>query len=317
MKYDYILLDGMNAIHRAAHSYDLGFWENSVYVPTGIVYGFFQILTTVMRKFGAEGAEIYVCWDAGYDHRVALYPDYKVSRRNREPVPEEDKTDNDETFWKQSDALKTLLRMAGVRQARAQGYEADDVMATLARRFGEQGKRVAIYTTDQDLHQCVTDQVHVLSPGWGGGKEKVWTPVEVLDKWGYPPDRVAEIKAMIGDSGDDIPGCPKCGPVSARKLFAAYGGVEGVLQAAGEPGVFHGEYEGKAWKAKALTQAVRDNAELIRVSWELAKVVFDAPVTLTQDRLNEPLLREALSRIEFFSFLEPSGFEYLKKCGAT
>jgi hypothetical protein len=80
--------------------------------------------------------------------------------------------------------------------------------------------------------------------------------------------------------------------------------------------VFHGEYQGKAWKAKALTQAVRDNAELIRVSWELAKVVFDAPVSLTQDRLNEPLLRAALSRIEFFSFLEPSGFEYLKKCGA-
>jgi DNA polymerase I len=316
MKYDIILLDGMNAVHRAANSYDLGFWEKDTYVPTGIVYGFFQILTSTYRKFGNPGAEIYVCWDAGYDHRIALYPEYKANRRNREPVPEEEKTSNQETFWKQRDALKTLLRIAGVRQARAQGFEADDVMATLSRRFAAENKSVAIYTTDQDLHQCVTERVHVLSAGWGGGKEVCWTPSLVREKWSVSPERVAEVKALIGDGGDNIPGCPKCGMVSAQKLFAAYGSLEGVLKAAGEPGPFRGEFAGKEWKAAALTQNVRDNLALIQVSWELAKVVFDAPVVISEDLLQEDLLRQALQRIEFFSFLEPAGFEILKLCGA-
>jgi len=312
MKYDFILIDGMNVLHRAAHAYDLGFWENGVYHPTGMVYGFFQILMTTIKRFADTDCKVIVCWDAGYDHRVEIYPDYKISRRNRELIPEEDKTDNQETFTGQYRGLKKILQIAGIPQCRANGFEADDVMATLARLYDLSGK-VAIYTTDQDLHQCVTQNTHVVSPGFGGGKEKIWDVAAVEKKWNVPPTRVAEVKALLGDSGDDIPGCAGCGPVSVDKLFAAYGGVEGVLEAAGNPGMLKGTYKGKAWKAASLTKSVRENAELIRISWELAKVVFDAPLQMTDGDRNEPLLNEALGRLRFHSLQEPDNVALLKR----
>jgi DNA polymerase-1 len=306
--YQVILVDGQNIIHRAAHSYS----ELSVVttegdtVLTGAAYGFFQIVTSIWERYAASDCQLIICWDGGYKHRTELFPDYKAARRNRDPSEmEEHQTD----IPNQSEAVKILLRLAGWCQARAWDFEADDVMATLAKQHG--GKRVAICTTDQDLHQCVTETTHVISPKWGSSQDTIWTPEAVTEKWGVPPGRVPEAKALAGDSSDGIPGCPGCGAGWAKKLLAS-GPLSEVLERADE-GVLTGEYQGKKWKTPSLTQKIIDNRDLILVSWELAKVVEDAPVKLTHPEIDRARLRMAFNRLRFHALLDPQAFRALER----
>lgn len=203
----------------------------------------------------------------------------------------------------QVQAVRKLIGLAGWAQAKASGYEADDVMAALAARHRD-SKSVAIYTGDQDLHQSVRNNVHVISGK--SGKETVWTLREVQEKWGNPPERIAEMKGIIGDPGDDIPGCPKVGMVMAKKLFAQYGGVRKIIQAAQQEGaLLQGEYNGKSWKAKAVTAKVAAHAEDILMSWELARVIEDCEVLIRQEDPNQPGLRKSFNFLEFSSLLMP------------
>jgi 5'-3' exonuclease len=309
--YDVILVDGMNVLHRAAHSFsDLSVVtrEGSM-ILTGATYGFIHIVKGIWEKYARSNeSRITICWDGGYRHRLELYPDYKANRRNKRP---EDLEDYQRDLPNHGKALRRILRVAGWCQAEANGYEADDVMATLAKKWGdEDGTRVAIYTMDQDLHQCVTPDIHVISPKWGSSKDTIWTPDAVSEKWGVPPRRVAEVKALAGDSGDNIPGCPGCGKGWARKLLASNRHVTEVLEWAGK-GTLEGEYQGKRWKAKALTEKIRENHDLILTCWELAKVVEDAPVTFSHPPPDTSRLRVAFQRLRFHQFLEPNNFQVL------
>lgn len=312
MKYDYLLLDGLNVMHRAGFSYELGYWEGSDYHETGAVYGFFRIAMTFYNKYAAPGAKLIICWDAGYKHRLELYPNYKISRRVPISPDDTEKVEARAQHRGQKQALQAALKAAGWRSAVAPGYEADDVLATLATRFSAAGKTVALCTTDQDLHQVVSDKVHVISKGFKG--EKTWTPKEVEKKWGFLPHRVAELKALQGDSGDDIPGCPGCGGTWAKKLLMSYGDIEAILGAAAQ-GPLTGEWEGKTWKAKALAVKMAANADLVRVSHELAKVVCDAGIEIQQADPRPADLTEQFSRMTFYSLLEPRNLDRILEIG--
>lgn len=316
--YDVILIDSMSLLHRAAHSYaTLGFLgENGTWVFTGPVFGFLTMAIGVWEKYASEGCEVYFCWDAGYQHRLDLYPEYKANRRQKasptekEPTsaPEESRAD----LKMMESALRRLLYVGGFRQAVAKGYEADDVLATLGARFGDSG-RVALYTIDQDLHQSVTDSVHVVSSI--SGKDKIWTPAEVVEKWGLPPDRVAEMKGLIGDGGDNIPGCPGCGMGWAQKMFAQYGDVRRIIAAskAGPKPLLRGELNGKKWQTPSLTSAISANEQNILVSWELAKVVRDAPVIINSGSRDEDKFTHIMSKLRFYSLLEGDKWATLEK----
>jgi DNA polymerase I len=312
MKYDYLLLDGLNVMHRAGFSYQLGYWEDSNYHETGAVYGFFRIAMTFYNKYAAPGAKLIVCWDAGYKHRLELYPNYKISRRVPVAPEDSEKIEQKAQHRGQKQALHAALGAAGWRSSTAYGYEADDVLATLSTRFSALGKTVAMCTTDQDLHQVVSNRVHVISKGPKG--EKVWDPKAVEAKWGFPPDRVAELKALMGDSGDDIPGCPGCGLGSARKLLQSYGSIEGVLEASPK-GPLTGVWEGKPWKAKALSTKMVENAELVRISHELAKVVCDVEADVVHPEASEESLRAQFSLMTFYTLLEERNLNRILEIG--
>ena len=169
MKYDLILIDGMHLMHRAAHSYrELGVYRGDHFFPTGCIYGFIFLATNVWKKHGNPHSRLVVCWDAGYDHRTALYPLYKANRRVAREEGEAS------SIPAQKTALQRILRVAGWAQAVSPGFEADDVMGTLASQ--EKGS-VAIYTGDQDLHQMVCDRTHVISAS--KGKEVIWDIAKV------------------------------------------------------------------------------------------------------------------------------------------
>jgi DNA polymerase-1 len=318
-RYQNLLIDGLNLMHRAGHNYDLGYWENGNYTPIGMVFGFISMTLSLVRKYGEkQGVRVVVCWDAGYKHRTDLYPNYKISRRTPKSLPEgqetPDKTENQETFREQRDVLRGLLDAMGWEQAKAPGFEADDVMATLAVQAEARGETCGVYTTDGDLQQVVSDRVNVISSGYG--KDKIWDPAEVLEKWGFEASRVAELKGLQGDGGDDIPGCPGCGMGWAQKLLGEFGSIEGIL-AASEKGLLQGTWGGKAWKAKKLTETLRENAELVRISHELAKVVRDCPAVSRDTHFNEPLVRAEFERMAFHSLLEEKNFDLLRSLGRT
>jgi DNA polymerase-1 len=313
-RYKNLLIDGLNLMHRAGHNYDLGYWENDTYKPIGVVFGFLSMTLSLVRKFGEkENVRVVVCWDAGYKHRTDLYPNYKISRRT--PKPEDpEKSDNQETFWVQKKTLQEILDLLGLEQARATGFEADDVMATLATEAEARGETCGIYTNDGDLQQVVSDLVNVISGGYG--QDKIWSPKEVLEKWGFPSNRVAELKGLQGDGGDDIPGCPGCGMGWAQKLLGEFGSIEEIL-ASSEKGLLQGTWGGKPWKAKKLTEALRENADLVRISHELAKVVRDCPAVSRDTHFNEPLVRAEFERMAFHSLLEEKNFDLLRSIGRT
>jgi len=302
VSYDVVLVDCMNLLHRAAHAYRHLYVQTPQggMIETGPAFGFINMTLGIHEKFCRPGGQMIFCWDAGYQHRLEIHPGYKASRREKkEKPPKEDRV----AMGPQVQAVRKLIGLAGWAQAKASGYEADDVMAALAARHRD-SKSVAIYTGDQDLHQSVRNNVHVISGK--SGKETVWTLREVQEKWGNPPERIAEMKGIIGDPGDDIPGCPKVGMVMAKKLFAQYGGVRKIIQAAQQEGaLLQGEYNGKSWKAKAVTAKVAAHAEDILMSWELARVIEDCEVLIRQEDPNQPGLRKSFNFLEFSSLLMP------------
>ena len=309
-RYDVILVDGMNVLHRAAHSHQ----GLSVLAPsgaevlTGAAFGFFRIVMSVWEKYAKDGTKLTVCWDGGYKHRTDIFPDYKANRRNKDPSEVE-------AFLKdlpnQRKALGRILAVAGWAQAIAWGFEADDVMATMAREESEKGKDVAIYTMDQDMHQCVTEKVHVVSPKWGSFDDTIWSVRAVTEKWGLPPTRVHESKALAGDKGDNIPGCPGCGKGWAKKLLANASLPE-VLEKAKE-GILTGTFEGKNWRTPSLTQKILDNSELILISWELAKTVDSCEVQITHLPPRPARLRVAFDKLQFEEYLIPSNFQLISE----
>jgi DNA polymerase-1 len=311
-RYDIILVDGMNLLHRAAHSYaELGIiTPDGDTILTGATYGFINLIKVIWERYSSHECKLIICWDGGYKHRTSLYADYKASRRNRDP---DELEDFQRDVPNQRRALTRILKAAGWAQAIAPGYEADDVMATIAHDL--EGKRLAIYTMDQDLHQCVTATTHVVSPQWGSNKDKIWTPAEVEEKWGVTPDRVPEVKAFAGDSSDNIPGCPGCGKGWARK-FLATSQVQEIIDRADE-GILTGEYDGKKWRTPSLTKKIQENRELILISWELAKTVNDVPVLMQKEPPNWDHLRVAFDKLRFYQFLEPANFKVLQAIAYT
>lgn len=308
-RYDIILVDGMNLLHRAAHSYS----ELGIVTPegdtilTGATYGFINLIKVIWERHSSNECKLIICWDGGYNHRTAIYADYKSNRRKRDP---EELEDFQLDIPNQRRALTRILKAAGWAQAIAPGFEADDVMATIAHDLEGSGKAVAIYTMDQDLHQCVTETTHVVSPQWGSNKDKVWTVNEVTEKWGVKPTRVPEVKAFAGDSSDNIPGCPGCGKGWARKLLA-FSSVSEVIDRAAE-GILTGEYDGKKWRTPSLTKKIQENRDLILISWELAKTVNNVEVLMQTSTPNWDHLRVAFDKLRFHQFLEPSNFQVLQ-----
>jgi len=314
MKYDYLLLDGLNVMHRAGFSYELGYWDDSQYHETGAVFGFFRIAMAFYNRYAAPGAQMIVCWDAGYKHRLELYPNYKISRRTPVSELDSEKMEAKAQHRSQRDALRASLDAAGWGKAIAPGYEADDVLGTLAARFSALGKTVALCTTDQDLHQVVSERVHVISNGPKG--EKTWDPKAVEKKWGFAPHRVAELKGLMGDGGDDIPGCPGCGGTWAKKLLMSYGSIDAILEAASQ-GPLTGEWDGKPWKAKSLANKLADNAELVRVSHKLATVVTNCDFDVEWPKPDVKRLQGLFDLMTFYSLLDQKNFSRILEMGGN
>ena len=183
--------------------------------PTNAIYGFVKMLEKMRQAIGPT--HLMVVWDGGLSaERVAALPEYK-SHRPEMPAD----------LRPQLDGICSYLSAAGVPQYCGDGVEADDYIASLARRAEAEGWDVVIASSDKDFMQLVSDRVGLLNPNDKGGA--VWTHEQVLAKAGVAPGQVADWLALMGDAVDNIPGVPGVGPKTAAGLLQQFGSVESLL----------------------------------------------------------------------------------------
>jgi DNA polymerase-1 len=248
----------------------------------------------------------YLAWihDAGTSFRHEVFPDYKATR---EKLSEELQADFDQGL----DRIVDLLEAYRVPVVAIDGFEADDVIGTMAREGLEQGLKVVVVSGDKDFQQLVRPGVWLLNPGRGGpaGVEEQWVSVENgSERLGVPPGLVTDYLALVGDSSDNVPGVPGIGEKTARELVDVYGNLEEILAHAGEVA------------KKRPREALLAHEEEARLSKRLVTIRDDVPVELALDqfrlqRPDVPRLRQLFLELEFSSLLK--GLEEAERPAGT
>ena len=210
------LLDGSSYIYRAYFA--IRHLSSPKGFPTNALYGFTQMLLKVMKDHAP--AHVAVIFDAGkHTFRNELFPAYKATRAT---MPED--------LAQQIEPIKQMVRAFNIPALQLPGFEADDIIGTMARQCEAQGLRCVVVTGDKDLMQIVTENVTLLDTM----KEKSIGLAEVREKFGVDPDRVVDVLGLWGDASDNIPGVPGIGEVTAKKLLQEFGSLDELLARAGE-----------------------------------------------------------------------------------
>jgi DNA polymerase I len=213
------LIDGPSLVYRAFFALPESI-ATSTGVPTNAIFGFASMLVKIVTEYGV--CPTVVAWDAGTSGRSELFPEYKASRRSRPDL-----------LKQQWPAMEPLVEAFGYRNVRLEGYEADDVIASLVQRAinAEPPVEVMIVTGDRDVFQLIDDRglVKVMATARGITDTKIYDRQAVIDRYGIPPELIPDFYGLKGDTSDNIPGIPGIGDKTASELLQSYGSLEQVL----------------------------------------------------------------------------------------
>lgn len=276
------LLDAYALIYRAYYAFIKNPRINSKGLNTSAVMGFVNTINDVINR--EKPAYIGVAFDpSGPTFRHEMYPEYKAQR---EACPEDIK--------KSVPIIKQILHAMNIPVLEMAGYEADDVIGTLAKKAGEMGNiDTFMITPDKDYGQLVEENVRMYRPRFGGGYE-IMGPKEVMEKYGISsPLQVIDLLGLMGDASDNIPGCPGVGEKTAIKLISDFGSIENLLQSTDQ-------------LKGAIKKKVEENTKQIEFSKFLATIKIDVPIELNLDELkyeepNEEELEKIFAELEFKS----------------
>ena len=278
------LLDAYALIYRSYYAFIKNPRINSKGLNTSAIMGFLNTLNEVLTK--EKPTHIGVAFDPhGPTFRSEAFPAYKAQR---EETPED--------IRKAVPIIKDLLKAYRIPILQVDGFEADDVIGTLAEKAGSIGVETYMLTPDKDYGQLVRDNVFIYRPRHGGGYETMG-PKEVCEKYNIPsPMAVIDLLALMGDSADNFPGCPGVGEKTAAKLIDEFGSIEQLLARSSE-------IKGK------LREKVEQHVEDIKMSYFLATIKTDVPIELDMENLklvepNEDELGKLLTELEMKSFAD-------------
>ena len=219
-----LIIDGHSMAFRAFYALPPDNFVTATGQHTNAVYGFVSMLTRLLET--EKPTHIAVAFDVSrHSFRTEEYPEYKGTR---DATPEE--------FKGQVELIREVLDAMGIVSLAREGFEADDILATLAYRAGNDGATVLVVSGDRDSFQTVTDNVTVLYPGTGPGDLRRMTPEAVEEKYGVPPHRYPEIAAIVGETSDNLPGVPGVGPKTAAQWINKYDGLDNLIARAEEIG---------------------------------------------------------------------------------
>ncbi len=280
------LIDGNSLVYRAFFALPESI-ATSRGVPTNAIFGFASMLVKLMTEYGQ--VPTVVVWDAGSSGRKEIAPDYKAGRASRPDLLKE-----------QWPTMEPLVDAFGYVNVRAEGYEADDVIATLAGRAAREGIAVTVVTGDRDAFQLIEPNVKIMATGRGITDTKLYDREAVIDRYGIPPEMIPDFYGLKGDTSDNIPGVPGIGDKTASSLLQQFGDLETVLasvdQISGakrkENLVNHAE---DARRSRDLATAIRD----VDVELDLDDSLARAPDrSRLRDTFREFELRDPLRRLE-------------------
>lgn len=281
-----ILIDGNSVIYRAFFA--MPPLTNSSGLHTNAVYGFTNMLLRLIQE--EKPTHILVAFDAGKEtFRHEGYQEYKGGR---EKTPQE--------LTEQFPLMRELLESFGIAWFELPGYEADDIIGTISKQGEESGREVLVVTGDKDMLQVVSDKVTVALTRKGISEVEPYGPNEIKEKYGLAPLQIIDLKGLMGDASDNIPGVPGIGEKTALKLLHQFGSVEEVL-------AHTDELKGK------MKENLVNHAEDARMSKRLATIFREVPVERTWEDMTFSGISEAtavpmLRKLEFKSLLERLSF---------
>ncbi len=284
MKEKLVLIDGHSILNRAF--YGVPDLTNSQGLHTNAVYGFLNILFKILEEEKPDF--LAVAFDVkAPTFRHEIYKEYKGTRK---PMPKE--------LHEQVPVMKEVLSAMGIRTLEQPGLEADDILGTLAKRAQKEGVDVALVSGDRDLLQIATDQIKIRIPKTKGARTEVedYYAADVEARYGVTPQGFIDLKALMGDASDNIPGVPKVGEKTAAELMKQFGSLDGIYA--------HVEEVNK----KAVRESLIANKALAYLSRTLAAINVDSPLdfSLEEARIGNlftPQAYEIFRKLEFKNML--------------
>lgn len=271
MKENIVIIDGSSLLYRAF--YAIPHLTDAQGHPTNAVYGFLNMLLKLYGELDPQ--YVAVAFDKGkHTFRNDLFDGYKATRK---PAPDD--------LRPQFALIREVLACLGICVLEQEGYEGDDIIGTLARRTAVDGYAVDVVTGDRDALQLVTDDVTVYLTKKGITNMLAVTPAVMESEYGYTPAQVIDMKALMGDTADNIPGVPGVGEKTALKLISQFGSVHGVYEHLDEV------------KGKKLQEKLADNKDKAVLSKDLATIRCDVPLDYTMDMFQPQPRQEDVAQL--------------------
>lgn len=271
MKENIVIIDGSSLLYRAF--YAIPHLTDAQGHPTNAVYGFLNMLLKLYGELDPQ--YVAVAFDKGkHTFRNDLFDGYKATRK---PAPDD--------LRPQFALIREVLACLGICVLEQEGYEGDDIIGTLARRTAADGYAVDVVTGDRDALQLVTDDVTVYLTKKGITNMLAVTPAVMESEYGYTPAQVIDMKALMGDTADNIPGVPGVGEKTAFKLISQFGSVHGVYEHLDEV------------KGKKLQEKLADNKDKAVLSKDLATIRCDVPLDYTMDMFQPQPRQEDVAQL--------------------
>lgn len=252
-----VLVDGHSILNRAF--YGVPDLTNAAGLHTNAIYGFLNILFKILDEESPD--YLTVAFDVkAPTFRHEMFKEYKGTRK---PMPEE--------LREQVPVMKEVLQAMGIRIIEQAGYEADDLLGTIAKRAEAEGIDVSLVSGDRDLLQIATDRIRIRIPKTKGGRTEIenYYAADVEAKYQVNPVQFIDLKALMGDTADNIPGVPKVGEKTATDLMVQFGSLDGIYEHIDEV------------TKKSIKESLIQNKDLAYLSRELATIKIDSPLTYT------------------------------------
>lgn len=252
-----VLIDGHSILNRAF--YGVPDLTNAAGLHTNAIYGFLNILFKILDEESPD--YLTVAFDVkAPTFRHEMFKEYKGTRK---PMPEE--------LREQVPVMKEVLQAMGIRIIEQAGYEADDLLGTIAKRAEAEGIDVSLVSGDRDLLQIATDRIKIRIPKTKGGRTEIenYYAADVEAKYQVNPVQFIDLKALMGDTADNIPGVPKVGEKTATDLMVQFGSLDGIYEHIDEV------------TKKSVKESLIQNKDLAYLSRELATIKLDSPLTYT------------------------------------
>ena len=291
----FIIIDGHSLMYRAF--YALPKLMNKEGLHTNVIYGFVNMINKLLDEYNPKYFAI------AFDTKAATFREEKYSdyKANRLKMPEE--------MSEQIPYLKRILDVMNIERVEMDGYEADDIIGTLSKASDDKKLQTLIVTGDRDVFQLISSNVHVLITRKGISETEEFDKEKLLSQYNVTPEQVVDLKGLMGDASDNIPGIPGVGEKTALALLKQFGSIENMLKNTAEI------------KRNKIRENVESNIEIAKISKELATIDREMPLEVSLDKYiykgpDFPALIELYKELGFRSLLkrasEASGIEIKK-----